>query len=277
MEDNVKSLAKVQINNIHCSPLIHQACHFTIEGYHVGQPFAVPVEVLLVIFHFPKQIQFQVGFLNPISVLLDSVTIFLPGHLSLLPPLYVPFLCVSLLRSSLFSCAGLLPPLFDSLHMWMDHFWHSWKSASSSGSFFFPGSNAMGVFQASPLNRAKSAFLKPRLWSPYLPCSLLTECWAPSSYGQLHAISVIWKGSSKMRNLFFWILLCLCDANWKNGSKITPWLYVIATKLSNFLITSVVAKVKWSERTCRQNWEVQLPSNATALLKSNTSQILKCK
>lgn len=114
MEDNVKSLAKVQINNIHCSPRIHQSSHFTIEGYHVCQPFAVPVEVLLVIFHFPKQIQFQVGFLNPISVLLDSVTIILPGHLSLLPLLYVPFLCLSLLRSSLFSCAGLLPPLCTS-------------------------------------------------------------------------------------------------------------------------------------------------------------------
>jgi len=53
-------------------PLIHRACHFITESNQVGQPFAVdtPLEVLLVVFHFPNQIQFQVsfGFPNPISV-----------------------------------------------------------------------------------------------------------------------------------------------------------------------------------------------------------------
>jgi len=37
MRNNIKSLAVVQVVNIHCSPLIYQASHFIIEGYQVGQ------------------------------------------------------------------------------------------------------------------------------------------------------------------------------------------------------------------------------------------------
>lgn len=51
-----------------------------------------------------------VAFPNPISAHLDSVSIFIPGHLPLLPCL-VHFSCLSLVRSSWFTHPGLLPIL----------------------------------------------------------------------------------------------------------------------------------------------------------------------
>ena len=37
MGDSVKSLAEVEVDNIHCSPLIYLASHAIIEGYQIGQ------------------------------------------------------------------------------------------------------------------------------------------------------------------------------------------------------------------------------------------------
>lgn len=117
------------------------------------------------------------GFPNSYFYIPDSVSIFLQSHLSLLPSLYASFPCLSLLRSTLFMHAGLLPPLPDSLHMWMDHFGNFWKSARSAGPFFFPGSYTMEVFQVNPLNRPKSALLKLRvmilLFALFFSCRML--------------------------------------------------------------------------------------------------------
>ena len=35
--DSVKGPAEVQVDNIHCSPLVYQASHFIVEVYQVGQ------------------------------------------------------------------------------------------------------------------------------------------------------------------------------------------------------------------------------------------------
>jgi len=37
MGDSVKSLAEVEVDNIHCSPLIYSAGHPIIEGHQIGQ------------------------------------------------------------------------------------------------------------------------------------------------------------------------------------------------------------------------------------------------
>jgi len=37
MEDSVKGLTEVQVDNMQCSPLIYQASHYIIEFYQVGQ------------------------------------------------------------------------------------------------------------------------------------------------------------------------------------------------------------------------------------------------
>ena len=37
IRDNVKSLTKVETNNIHCSPLTHQASCLIVEGYQVNK------------------------------------------------------------------------------------------------------------------------------------------------------------------------------------------------------------------------------------------------
>lgn len=63
-------------------------------------PFAanVPVAILLVALYIPCQIQLQevFGFLNAISVGLNSVSKFIPGHLPCFNFLYTLFLCLSL-------------------------------------------------------------------------------------------------------------------------------------------------------------------------------------
>ena len=35
--DSIKDFTEVEVNNLHCSALIHQVSHRTVEGYHVGQ------------------------------------------------------------------------------------------------------------------------------------------------------------------------------------------------------------------------------------------------
>ncbi|KAK4829074.1 hypothetical protein QYF61_002018 [Mycteria americana] len=40
MGDTVESLTEVQVDNIHCSPLIYQASHFIIEGYQSVPQFS---------------------------------------------------------------------------------------------------------------------------------------------------------------------------------------------------------------------------------------------
>ena len=37
MGDSVKSLAEVEVDNIHCSPLIYPAGHAIVESYQIGQ------------------------------------------------------------------------------------------------------------------------------------------------------------------------------------------------------------------------------------------------
>ena len=37
MGDHVESLAEVEIDNIHCSPLIYPASHVIAESYQIGQ------------------------------------------------------------------------------------------------------------------------------------------------------------------------------------------------------------------------------------------------
>ena len=37
MGDSVESLAEVEVDNIHGSPLIYLASHAAIESYHIGQ------------------------------------------------------------------------------------------------------------------------------------------------------------------------------------------------------------------------------------------------
>lgn len=57
MGDSVKSFAEINANHIHCSPLIHQATHFTEDGYQVGQAqfplckFMVPTPSHLFVFN----------------------------------------------------------------------------------------------------------------------------------------------------------------------------------------------------------------------------------
>jgi len=37
VRDSVKGPTEVQLDNIHCSPLMYQASHFITEAYQVGQ------------------------------------------------------------------------------------------------------------------------------------------------------------------------------------------------------------------------------------------------
>ena len=37
MGDSVESLAEVEVDNIHCSPLIHPASYAIVESYQIGQ------------------------------------------------------------------------------------------------------------------------------------------------------------------------------------------------------------------------------------------------
>ena len=68
--------------------------------------------------------------------------------------LYASFLCLTSVRSSLFTHVCLLPPLFDFLHMGIDcsGAWRKWtlKTKSSPGPLFSPEWSPSGFFQASP-------------------------------------------------------------------------------------------------------------------------------
>lgn len=72
------------------------------------------------VFNIPHQIQHQVSFglLNPIHAKSESISILFLGYLPLLPPsflcLYISFLRLFLVRSSLLTHADLLSSLLDS-------------------------------------------------------------------------------------------------------------------------------------------------------------------
>lgn len=42
---SVKDFIKLKVNNVNCSPLIHQSIHFITEGYQIGQSWFFPSEI----------------------------------------------------------------------------------------------------------------------------------------------------------------------------------------------------------------------------------------
>ena len=51
MEYSVKSLAEVEVDNIHCSPLIYPASHAIVESYQIGQAWFPLGESMLTTHH----------------------------------------------------------------------------------------------------------------------------------------------------------------------------------------------------------------------------------
>lgn len=100
--------------------LIHQWAHFSLD-------FApsVPVQVFLVAFHIPCQIQCQVGFgFPPLSLHAQMVSLY--SYWVSCPCFHLPyasFSCLSLVRSYLFVHPKLLLPLLDFLGCNLIYLW----------------------------------------------------------------------------------------------------------------------------------------------------------
>ena len=47
--DTVESLAKVKVNDIHCSPLVHKTSHLNTEASQVGQAWVFPGNSMLAV------------------------------------------------------------------------------------------------------------------------------------------------------------------------------------------------------------------------------------